>query len=149
MDTMSETARGRILGLDYGTKRIGVAMSDGLQIAASPLDVLDARAPDLIERIEEIVTEYEVVEIAVGLPTSLAGGEGPSADGARELAATVGHATGVPVVFVDERFTSRMAETSMLDAGVRRRDRRERVDKVAASIMLQSHLDRIRQKGDR
>jgi len=144
---MSETARGRILGLDFGTKRVGVAVSDGLRVAASPLEVLDAKAPDLVQRIVGIIEEYEVVEVAVGLPTSLSGDEGPSAAGARHLADRVAKATGLVVKLVDERFTSKMAESSMLAAGVRRRDRRARIDKVAASIMLQSHLDRLRHGG--
>lgn len=140
---------GRILGLDYGTRRIGIAISDGLRIAANPLDVLAADADDLLERIQAIVEEYEVVEVVVGLPTTLAGREGTSAEGARDLAERLSVALDVPVGLVDERFTSRMAESSMLEAGVRRRDRRARVDKVAASIMLQSHLDRIRREEPR
>lgn len=139
---MTEALTGRVLGLDPGTKRIGVAVSDGLRIAASPLEVLDAASPDLLSRIGALVAEYEVVEVAVGLPTSLSGAEGPSAEAARRLADDVAGATGLPVHLVDERFTSRMAESSMLEAGVRRRDRRANLDKVAASIMLQSFLDR-------
>lgn len=135
------TKTGRVLGLDYGTTRIGVAVSDALRIAASPLEVLDARDPALLDRISEIVDQYEVVEIAVGLPVSLSGEEGPSAAGARRLAEQVGEATGRPVTMVDEKYTSKMAEESMLAAGVRRRERRRRVDKVAASIMLQAYID--------
>jgi len=145
MVDVTETVQGRVLGLDYGTRRIGLAMSDGLRIAASPFGVLDARAKDLIEQILEIVQEFEVVEIAVGLPTSLSGEEGPSARAARQLATRVQEGCGLPTHLVDERFTSKMAESTMLTAGVRRRDRRIKVDKVAASIMLQSFLDRGRQ----
>ncbi len=141
MAGMTETAHGRVLGLDYGTERIGVAMSDGLRIAASPFEVLNARSKDLITRIVEIVEEFEISEVVVGLPTSLSGEEGPSASGARRLADRVGAAAGVAVRMVDERFTSRMAESSMLSARMKRRDRRNRVDKVAASIMLQSYID--------
>jgi len=139
----TETAHGRVLGLDYGTERIGVAMCDGLRVAASPFEVLNARSKNLIARIVEIVEEFEISEVVVGLPTSLSGEEGPSALGARQLADRVASAVGVAVQLVDERFTSKMAESSMLSAGVKRRDRRDRVDKVAASIMLQSYIDRL------
>lgn len=139
----TETAHGRVLGLDYGTERIGVAMCDGLRVAASPFEVLEARSKDLIARIVEIVEEFEISEIVVGLPTSLSGEEGPSALGARRLADQVASAVAVAVQLFDERFTSKMAESSMLSAGVKRQDRRDRVDKVAASIMLQSYIDRL------
>lgn len=139
----TETAHGRVLGLDYGTERIGVAMCDGLRVAASPFEVLEARSKDLIARIVEIVEEFEISEIVVGLPTSLSGEEGPSALGARRLADQVASAVEVTVQLFDERFTSKMAESSMLSGGVKRRDRRDRVDKVAASIMLQSYIDRL------
>ena len=99
----TETAHGRVLGLDYGTERIGVAMCDGLRVAASPFEVLNARSKDLIARIGEIVEEFEISEVVVGLPTSLSGEEGPSALGARQLADRVASAVGVAVQLVDVR----------------------------------------------
>jgi len=79
----------------------------------------------------------------MGLPTGLSGDEGASAEQARELGAELAEATGVAVEYVDERFTSRMAEAALLESGMKRRDRKENVDKVAAAIFLQDYLDRI------
>ena len=92
----------------------------------------------------DIVKEQEIGTIVVGLPTGLSGDEGMSASEARKLADELRSATGVEVVLVDERYTSRMAEDSLLESGMKRRKRRESVDKVAAAIILQDYLDRIR-----
>jgi putative pre-16S rRNA nuclease len=130
----------RILGVDYGTKRVGLAISDGIGLTASPLEVVP-RA-DLDRRVTELGAEYEVGLVVVGLPTSLGGAEGSSATAARELGVELAELLGVDVEFVDERFTSRMAESALLESGMRRRDRKETVDKVAAAIILQTYLDR-------
>lgn len=130
----------RYLGLDYGTKRIGVAISDGLGLTARPLEVVTR--DELADYLRHLVEEYPVEGVVVGLPTGLAGHEGDSAIGARRLAEDVGELLGVPVDLVDERFTSRMAEKSLLEAGMKRRRRKETVDKVAAAIILQTFLDR-------
>lgn len=132
---------GRIMGLDYGTRRIGVAVSDALHITAQPHDVLDALSPTLEADIQGIVAESEISDIVVGLPTSLSGNEGPSADGARELAARCAAATGLPVHFSDERFTTKTATEVLIAGKVRRADRKKVVDKVAAAVMLQQWLD--------
>jgi len=130
----------RYLGIDYGSKRIGVAISDGLGLTARPLEVV-SRA-DLAEFLRGLVIEFPVDQVVVGLPTALGGHEGESAAGARELAEEVREILGVPVELVDERFTSRMAESALLEGGMRRRQRKETVDKVAAAIILQTFLDR-------
>lgn len=132
---------GRIMGLDYGTRRIGVAMSDILHITAQPHDVLDAQSVTLDDQIRALATEGEVTDIVVGLPTSLSGNEGPSADGARALAARCGEATGLPIHLSDERFTTKTATEALISANVRRADRKKVVDKVAAAVMLQQWLD--------
>lgn len=129
----------RILGVDYGTKRIGLAISDGLGLTARPLDVVLRK--DLQARLTRISEEYEIGRVVVGLPTGLGGDEGVSAVGARELGTEIGAELGVEVIYIDERFTSRMAESALLESGMKRRDRKETVDKVAAAIILQTYLD--------
>lgn len=129
----------RFLGVDYGSKRVGLAISDGLGLTARPLEVVPRK--DIIERVRDIVAEYHVEGLVVGLPTALAGGEGASAAEARALGSELEKSLDLPVVFVDERFTSKLAESALLESGMKRRDRRERVDKVAAAIILQSYLD--------
>jgi putative Holliday junction resolvase len=129
----------RILGIDYGTQRIGLAISDGLGLTARPLEVV-ARG-DLETALRRIDEEYGIDGVVLGLPTGLSGDEGASAAGARELGAEVGQILGVEVLFIDERFTSRMAESALLESGMKRRDRKETIDKVAAAIILQTYLD--------
>jgi putative pre-16S rRNA nuclease len=90
------------------------------------------------------VLEEDVATIVVGLPTGLGGEEGSSAEGARALAGELGTKTGVTVVLLDERFTTNLAERTLLDQGMKRRDRRATVDKVAAAILLQDYLDQQR-----
>lgn len=129
----------RVLGIDYGTKRIGLAISDGLGLTARPLEVV-ARA-GLGEALHRIDQEYGIGGVVVGLPTGLGGEEGTSASEARELGSEVEELLGVTVTYVDERFTSRMAESALLESGMKRRDRKETIDKVAAAIILQTYLD--------
>ena len=144
---MSETpaaaipSTGRLMGLDYGTKRIGIALSDGLRLAAHAHDVLSANAPDFDRRVTAIVEEYQVSAVIVGLPTSLGGTEGISARGARKLAMRVGDALAIPVTLYDERFTTRVAERTLLAADTSRKKRKQSIDKVAAAVMLQGFLD--------
>ncbi len=130
----------RVLGVDYGTKRVGLAISDALEITAQPLDVVPL--DDVVAYVKDLAQETEIGKIIVGLPTGLSGGEGESASGARLLGQALGEATSLPVEFLDERFTSRMAESALLESGMKRRNRRETVDKVAAAIILQDYLDR-------
>ena len=136
-----ESDLARILGLDPGERRIGVALSDTLGIIAQPHVVLDRRAGDAVAEIKRICDEYEVATVVVGLPRSLSGDEGESAAKARELGAAVGAATECSVEFADERFTTVQAESALLEAGMKRRQRRETVDMVAAAVMLQGYLD--------
>ncbi len=129
----------RVLGVDYGTKRVGLAISDGLGMTARPLDVVSRS--ELTQALRQIAAEYDLSEVVVGLPTGLRGTEGDSALRARELAVEVADLLGVEVTLVDERFTSRIAEGALLESGMKRRDRKETVDKVAAAIILQTYLD--------
>ncbi|HSK07337.1 MAG TPA: Holliday junction resolvase RuvX [Acidimicrobiia bacterium] len=129
----------RSLGVDYGTKRVGLALSDPLGLTARPLAVVPRSK--IVEEVVSLVKEQEVGTIVVGLPTGLGGDEGMSASEARKLADELATATGVDVVLRDERYTSRMAESALLESGMKRRQRRESVDKVAAAIILQDYLD--------
>ena len=130
---------GRVLALDPGSKRIGVAVSDPMRIVATPLEVIDVA--DFEDRLVVLVSEYEPTEIVVGLPVGLAGHEGPAAERARAFADRVSELTGMDVVVVDERFTTATAESALLEGGVKRRDRRRTVDKVAAAVILRHYLD--------
>ena len=132
---------GRLLGLDPGERRIGVALSDPIGIIASPHSVLDHRTGDVLAEIRAICREFEVETIVVGLPTMLSGREGTAAEKARFFGNRVGEATGCEIVFFDERFTTVQAESALLEGGVRRRKRKEKIDMVAAAVMLQSYLD--------
>jgi putative Holliday junction resolvase len=132
---------GRILGLDPGTRRIGVAVSDALQMTAQPRQALDASASALMERINALAAEVEAERIVVGLPISLNGNEGPAAQAARDFAAKVAEATGLPVELQDERFSTATAERVLVEAGLRRSRRRRVRDGVAAAVFLQAYLD--------
>ena len=131
----------RVLGLDPGTRRVGVAVSDPLGITAQPRTVLDGGDPRLMEEIARLAAELGAERIVVGLPVSLNGTEGPSAAAARAFAAAVGEATGLPVELADERFTSVSAERVLVQAGLSGRRRRAVRDRVAAAVMLQAYLD--------
>jgi putative holliday junction resolvase len=131
--------RGRVLAVDPGTVRVGLAVSDPLRITAQPLEVVPAA--EAIARITAICEELDVEEVIVGLPITEQGEEGEAARMARELALELEESTGLPVTAVDERYTSRMAETALIEAGVRRRRRRASVDKMAAAVLLRGYLD--------
>jgi putative Holliday junction resolvase len=129
----------RVLGVDCGTKRVGVAISDGLRMLASPHSVFDR--DDSVEGIAGLVEANDIGLIVVGLPAGLSGVETWSTEDARNLGEELRRRTGVDVEFFDERFTTRMAESSLIESGMKRRDRRATVDKVAAAIILQDYLD--------
>lgn len=135
---------GRVLALDPGTRRVGVAVSDPLGISAQPHGVLDALAPDFMDQVVRLGVELGVERIVVGLPVSLNGTEGPAAAAARGFAAEVARATGLPVDLLDERFTTVSAERVLVQAGLSGRRRRAVRDRVAAAVLLQSYLDGAR-----
>ena len=132
---------GRVLGLDPGERRIGVALSDATGIIAQPHDVIDRKNVDPVKAIRDLVREYEIVMVVVGLPVSLSGDEGPAAQAARRFGETMQTALEVDVLFHDERFTTVTAEAALIESGVRRDKRRQLRDKVAAAVMLQAFLD--------
>jgi putative Holliday junction resolvase len=134
----------RVLALDLGSKRIGVAVSDLTGTVASPLTVLErsrSRRRDH-ERVAALVREEDAELVVVGLPLALSGEEGPAARAARAEVEGLATLIGVPIETFDERLTTVTAERALADAGVRGPARRQVVDKVAAAIILQSFLDR-------
>lgn len=140
------------MGVDHGTHRVGIALSDRLAITAQPHAVVPA--PQAVEAIARLMAEQDVERIVVGLPLTLSGREGRAAEQARQFAADLEEATGLPVELWDERLTTSTAEKALLESGMKRRRRRFIVDKVAAAIMLQSYLDRagghrVPQPGDK
>lgn len=136
----------RVLGLDLGTKRIGVALSDSAGTMATPYDTVhrsgDRRRDH--SRIAELAVEAEAEAVIVGLPLSLDGSDGPAAKKARREAGEIGRATGLPVELWDERLTTVTADRELMAMDLKADARRRMVDMVAASVMLQAWLDHRR-----
>lgn len=131
----------RILALDYGTKRIGVALSDELGWTAQPLETFERRTLDRdIAHIASLVKSREVGKVVLGLPLQLDGREGPAILAMREFSAKLEQGVPVPVVLWDERMTTKAAEDLLIAADVSRKKRKGAVDRVAAAILLQSYL---------
>jgi putative Holliday junction resolvase len=137
---------GRVLGLDPGERRIGVAISDATGTIATPVEFIDRKVRGYEQRLQHLCSEWEITEIVIGLPLSLDGAEGPAAARVREFGVDVAVVAGLPVLFQDERFTTVTAERALIEGGVRRRSRTSKRDQVAAAVMLQSFLDKRRQE---
>ena len=139
----------RILGLDYGSKTVGVAVCDPLGITAQGVETITRKEENKLRRtlarIEELIQEYEVTEIVLGLPKNMNGTEGERVALTREFAEKLERRTGLPVIFWDERLTTVAADKAMMEAGIRRERRKEYVDKIAASLILQGYLDSRRE----
>ena len=128
----------RVLAVDLGSKRVGLAVSDPTGTIAQPLATIPAEPrATLAERLADVAREREATRIVVGLPRRMDGSFGPEARAAREVAEELRKASRL----VDERLTTVAAERSLLAAGMRREKRRANIDRVAAGILLQSHLD--------
>lgn len=132
----------RYLGLDVGDRRIGVAVSDETATLASGLDTIRRVGPRKdVKAVARLCAERAVSEVVVGLPRRLDGSVGAQAQKVLDFMDELREATGIPVVAWDERFTSLMAQQTLVEADVSRRDRKAVVDKVAAILILQSYLD--------
>ena len=137
----------RILAVDPGSKRVGVALSDPTETIAQPLTTLPAEpAETLARRVAETARSHEAERIIVGLPLRLDGTHGPEAASAQRLAAAIRHESGLPVEMVDERMTTAAADRALIAGGVKRERRRQGIDRVAATMLLQGHLDRQRRQ---
>jgi len=136
-----------VLGLDLGQARIGVAISDDDRRMAVPLGTIRTGAPEDVKAIARIVAENGVTEVVVGLPLRLSGESGEAADHASKFAEALRGFLQVPVALQDERLSTVQAERDLRSAGVRGRSRRAVVDQAAATVMLQSFLDRQARPG--
>ena len=135
----------RIMGLDYGSKTVGVAISDPLLITAQGVEIIrrkdENKLRQTLARIEELITEYEVGEIVLGLPKHMNNDVGVRAELSLEFKEKLERRTGLPVIMHDERLTTVVADKTMMEAGVRREERKDYVDMIAATLILQNYLD--------
>lgn len=136
----------RIMGLDYGSKTVGVAVSDPMLITAQGVEIIrrkdENKLRQTLARIEELITEYEVGEIVVGFPKNMNNTVGDRAELSLEFKDKLERRTGLPVFMWDERLSTVEADKVMMESGVRRENRKDYVDKIAATIILQGYLDR-------
>ncbi len=135
----------RIMGLDYGSKTMGVAISDPLLITAQGIEIIrrekETKLRKTLARIEELITEYEVTEIVLGFPKNMNDTVGERAEKSLELKEMLERRTGLPVTMWDERLTTVAADKAMMEAGIRRENRKDYVDQIAATFILQGYLD--------
>ena len=137
--------RKRVLGIDLGEKRLGLAISDPLNITAQGLPTLETETFQKgMERVLEILKEKRIGRVVIGLPLNMDGSIGPSARKAYRFGEELKKRERIPVVFWDERLSSRQAERVLLQGDVSRRGRRGKIDRLAAQIILQSYLDNNR-----
>ena len=137
----------RIMGLDYGSVTVGVAISDEMLLTAQGLETITRKQENKLRRtlarIGELSEEYQIDRIVLGYPKRLDNTEGERCERTREFAELLERRTGLPVVLWDERLTTVAAEKILSDGGVRREHRKKYVDKIAASLILQGYLDSL------
>ena len=135
----------RIMGLDYGSKTVGVAISDDMQITAQPVETIVRERTNKLrktyQRIEELISEYEVGRIVVGKPLNMNGTEGEMVQMMRSFSEELSRRTGLEIVEMDERLTTSEADRILKETGVAISGRKEHIDKMAAAIILQTYLD--------
>lgn len=135
----------RIMGLDYGTKTVGVAISDALGITAQAVETITRKEENKLRktcaRIEELIKEYEVGKIVLGLPKHMNNDIGIRAEVAIDFGEMLKRRTGLDVVMWDERLTTVSAERTLMESKIRREDRKKYIDKIAAVFILQGYLD--------
>ena len=140
----------RILGLDFGSKTVGVAVSDGLLLTAQGVETIERKDENKLRktcaRIEELIEEYEITEIVLGLPKNMNNTEGERVEKTKAFGEMLERRTGLPVHYWDERLTTVAAEQILMESGVRRESRKAVIDKVAAGLILQGYLDCLRTK---
>ena len=137
----------RILGLDYGSVTVGVAVSDALRVTAQPLETITRKDENKLRqtcaRIEQLIAEYEVKSIVLGYPKNMNDSVGERAKKTEEFKAMLERRTGLPVTLWDERLTTVAAERVLMESGVRRENRKAVIDQVAAALILQGYLDSL------
>lgn len=142
----------RILGLDFGSKTVGVAVSDELLITAQGVEIVRRKSPSKLRqthaRIEELIEQYGVEKIVLGYPKNMNNTEGERCEKTKEFKELLERRTGLEVVLWDERLTTVAADRSMMETGIRRENRKEYVDEIAAIFILQGYLDFLRNSGE-
>lgn len=137
----------RIMGLDYGSKTVGVAISDPLKVTAQGIETIERKMENKLRqtlaRIQELAVEYEVEKIVLGFPKHMNNDIGERAEKSIEFKEMLEKRTGLPVILWDERLTTVEANRTLIESGVRREDRKKYVDKIAAVFILQGYLDSI------
>ncbi len=140
----------RVLGLDYGSKTIGVAITDGLGITVQPLETITRPKESIIRkslvRIEEIISEYDVDKIVLGYPINMSGVAGERAQKTLEFKKRLEERTGLPVFLCDERLTTVEADDTLAQSGVKQQDRKKYIDQVAAVLILRDYLQMQQEK---
>ena len=140
----------RILGLDFGSKTVGVAVSDGLLLTAQGVETIERKDENKLRktcaRIEELIAEYEITEIVLGLPKNMNNTEGERVEKTKAFGEMLERRTGLPVHYWDERLTTVAADQILMESGVRRENRKAVIDKVAAGLILQGYLDCLKTK---
>src|SRR5437868_4259907 len=132
----------RVLAIDHGTKRMGLAISDELGVIAQPLEfVLAEPFAGFLSRLKEVIQQKQVELLLVGMPRNMDGSYGPAALKVQEFVAVLKESVAIPIKTWDERLTSAQANRYLIQANVRRDKRKEKVDQTAAAILLQSYLD--------
>jgi putative Holliday junction resolvase len=140
---------GRLAAIDYGTVRLGVAITDPEQRLASPLENYTRRSPEAdAQWLTQLASGERIIGFVVGLPVHTSGRESQKSAEARQFGQWVSQVTGLPVRFFDERFTSAHAEALLLDARITKKRRKERLDKLAAQILLTAYLESSRREVD-
>ena len=136
----------RIMGLDFGSRTVGVAISDSLLLTAQGVEIIrrkeENKLRQTLARIEELIVENEVEEIVLGLPKNMNDTEGVRVELTKEFKEKLERRPGLPVYFWDERLTTVAADKTMMEAGIRRENRKDYVDMIAATLILQGYLDR-------
>lgn len=144
-DLSSLPPTGKLLGLDLGTKTIGVAISDGMRYSATPLETIRrTKFTEDANRLLQLISENAIVGLVLGLPLNMDGSEGPRVQSTRAFARNLAQKTDIPIAFWDERLSTAAVTRTLLEADVRRDKRAEVVDKLAASYILQGALERLR-----
>ena len=134
----------RILAIDHGSKRMGIAVSDELKMLAHPLEFVPAEPfAKFLDRLKQLAQEKEVELVLVGMPRNMNGSYGPAALKVQDFVSALKTALTVPIQTWDERLTSAQANRFLIQGNVRRQDRKQKVDKMAAAILLQSYLDSL------
>lgn len=137
----------RVMGLDYGSKTMGVAISDELMMIATGLEIIrrdsEKKIRKTLIRIDELIAEYNIGKIVLGLPKNMNNTLGGRAEKSLELKETLERRTGLEVIMWDERLSTVSAHKAMMEAGIRREDRGNYVDSIAAAIILQGYLDSV------